>query len=120
MIPAKFTFDGDNVNPELKIDGIPEDTKTFVLIVDDTDAPSEDWVHWLVRNIKPTNISKESSTPGVVGRNDFNENKYLGPSPPSGTHNYYFKIYALGIELNLDLNSKKSRCRESDGKSYFS
>jgi hypothetical protein len=106
-IPAKYTCDGENINPPLHIEGIPDGTRSMVLIVDDPDAPMGIWVHWVVWNIPPTNTIKENNVPGIEGLNDFGKHSYGGPCPPSGTHRYFFKVYALDIELDLDTNSRK-------------
>ena len=106
-IPPKYTCSGEDVNPQLNIIGIPEKTKSLVLIVDDPDAPMGDWVHWIVWNIPPTNNIIEKSVPGVEGMNDFGKHSYGGPCPPSGTHRYFFKIYALDTELSLHVHTQK-------------
>ncbi len=106
-IPRKYTCDGDDVNPALKVKDIPQGAQTLVLIVDDPDAPMGTWDHWIVWNIPPTGTIKESSVPGIEGLNDFNKHSYGGPCPPSGTHRYFFKVYALDAELELDPNSRK-------------
>ena len=107
MIPSKFTADGDDVNPRLEIEGIPAGTVSLVLIVDDPDAPMGDWVHWVVWNILPAEKIEENRVPGVEGLNDFNRHSYGGPCPPSGTHRYFFKVYALDTKLDLNPNSRK-------------
>lgn len=107
IIPAKYTCDGVNVNPPLSIEGIPEGTRSLVLIVDDPDAPMETWDHWIVWNIPPVEKIEENSVPGIEGLNDFNKHSYGGPSPPSGTHRYFFKVYALDTKLDLNRNSRK-------------
>jgi hypothetical protein len=110
-IPSKYTCDGENINPQLSIHGVPEDAKSIVLIVDDPDAPSGDWVHWLIWNIPPeTGEILENSEPknAVVGKNDFGNNNYGGPCPPFGTHHYHFKVYALDKILELPSSSRKS------------
>jgi len=107
LIPSKYTCDGDNVNPPLNIEGIPEETKSLVLIVDDPDAPMGTWDHWIVWNIPPTNKIEENSIPGTEGLNDFRKHSYGGPCPPSRTHRYFFKVYALDTKLDLDPNSRK-------------
>lgn len=107
-IPSKFTCDGENISPELSWSNSPEGTKTFALIVEDPDAPDGIFVHWVVYNISSevTNLS-EGITPqklpfGVKqGTNHFGDSDYGGPCPPSGTHRYYFKLYALDNELTL-------------------
>ena len=110
IIPAKFTCDGTNVNPPLKFFAVPDNTITLVLIVDDPDAPSGNWTHWLAWNIDPTTqtIEEGVAPPGAIqGRNDFSANSYGGPCPPTGTHHYQFKLYALDIVLNLPPHSGK-------------
>ena len=109
QMPEKYSLNRENINPPLEITSIPKDAKTFVLIVDDPDAPRGDWVHWIVWNIPIISKIEENSIPknAVQGLNDFNRNKYDGPSPPSGTHRYQFKLYALDISLDLSENSRK-------------
>lgn len=111
-IPERFTADGKNVNPPLTISGVPEKTKSLALIVDDPDAPSGTWDHWLVWNIKPATATiDEDSVPhgAVVGRNDFGHAKYEGPSPPAGTHRYFFRLYALDTMLDLPAGAGRSQ-----------
>ena len=111
LIPAKYTCDGLNVNPPLVIGGVPSGTKSLALIVDDPDAPMGIWVHWVVWNVKPTTREiKESSVANgaVEGVNDFRRNAYGGPCPPSGTHRYFFKLYALDTSLELSPNMNKA------------
>ncbi len=107
IIPLKYTCDGINVNPPLDIEHIPADAKCLVLIVDDPDAPIGVWVHWLVWNIPVTHHIKENEVHGKEGRNDFQQQHYAGPCPPSGTHRYFFKVYALDELLNLPADTKK-------------
>jgi len=107
LIPFKYTCDGEDVNPPLTIEGIPEGTKSLVLIVDDPDAPMGTWDHWMVWNIPPTGKIEENTVPGVEGMNDFRRHSYGGPCPPSGTHRYFFKVYALDTKLTLNPNSRK-------------
>jgi hypothetical protein len=104
MIPLKYTCDGENINPPLVITGIPENTKSLVLIVEDPDAPVGTWIHWTVWNISPaTNEIPENSVPqgAVEGITDFGAPGYGGPCPPSGKHRYFFKLYSLDITLDL-------------------
>lgn len=105
-IPAKYTCDGENVNPELIIENIPAGTKSLVLVVEDPNAPTGTWVHWVLFNIPPTNNIKENSVPGDEGMNDFKKTTYGGPCPPSGSHRYYFRVYALDSMLNLSFATK--------------
>ena len=106
FIPAKFSCKGNNVNPELIIEDAPENTVSFVLVMDDPDAPGGTWDHWIVWNITKTKI-EENSVPGIQGVNSWGNNKYGGPCPPSGTHKYSFKIYSLDTKLDIPENSRK-------------
>ncbi|HKR53331.1 MAG TPA: YbhB/YbcL family Raf kinase inhibitor-like protein [Chthoniobacterales bacterium] len=110
-IPAKFTCNGANINPELKINGTPNEAKSLVLIVDDPDAPHGLFTHWILWNIDPktTNIG-ENSAPvgGIQGTNDFGKRNYGGPCPPSGTHRYFFKIFALDTKLDLKPSARRA------------
>jgi Raf kinase inhibitor-like YbhB/YbcL family protein len=108
FIPAKYSCDGVDINPPLEIDHLPEGTKCLALIVDDPDAPRGTWVHWVVWNIPAILHLKENHCPGTEGYNDFERNHYGGPCPPSGTHRYYFKIYALDSILNLPKETDKA------------
>jgi Raf kinase inhibitor-like YbhB/YbcL family protein len=116
MIPAKYTCDGRNVSPPLKWEQAPKDTKSFALISDDPDAPLGVWVHWVMWNIPPEVNELAEGIPAVKelqngskqGINDSMQNGYDGPCPPSGTHRYYFKVYALDAMLDLpDKTTKK-------------
>ena len=101
-IPKKFTCQGEDISPALFIEGVPGEAKSLALIVDDPDAPMGTWVHWVVFDIPATaSRIEENSIPGKQGFNDFRKNNYGGPCPPSGTHRYFFKIYALDVMLNL-------------------
>ncbi len=116
MIPSKYTCDGANVNPPLLISGTPEDAKSLVLIVDDPDAPSKTWVHWVVWNIDPnTKEIPENTIPkgAVEGMTDFGKQGYGGPCPPSGIHHYHFKIYALDITISLDSSASVVDIKEA-------
>lgn len=110
-MPPKYTCDVENVNPPLSISDVPEGAKSLALIVDDPDAPRGDWVHWLVWNISPnTKEVAENSFPqgAIQGITDFGKNEYGGPCPPSGTHRYQFKLYALDTTLSLSPSTKKA------------
>ena len=99
MIPKRYTPHGEDYNPQLSWTGAPAGTKSFALINDDPDAPVGLWTHWLVKNIPATTTSiKENSVPGVEVTNSWGIKKYKGPKPPSGTHRYYFKLYACSVE----------------------
>jgi Raf kinase inhibitor-like YbhB/YbcL family protein len=104
-IPSKYTCDGENINPPLEILDVPEGTKSLALISDDPDAPAGTWTHWLVWNINPeTGIISENSVPAeaVEGTTSFGKPGYGGPCPPSGEHQYFFRLYALDTVLDLD------------------
>lgn len=107
FIPRKYTCDGEDINPPLEIEGIPKDAKSLALIVDDPDAPMGTWIHWVVWNIPVKEKIDGNSVPGTEGMNGFRKHSYGGPCPPSGTHRYFFKIYALDTKLDLDSNSRK-------------
>jgi len=110
-IQKKYTCDGENVNPPLKIENVPSNAKSLALVFDDIDAPRGTYVHWIVWNIDPgLKEIKENSVPeGVVqGTNDFKKRNYGGPCPPRRAHKYVFKIYALDTLLNLNPNSTKT------------
>jgi Raf kinase inhibitor-like YbhB/YbcL family protein len=98
-IPDKYANSGKNVNPDLIIENVPANTKSLAIMVDDPDAPNETFIHWIVKNIKPDikNVA-ENSVPGDLVKNSFGVKEYGGPAPPSGTHRYFFHVYALPIE----------------------
>jgi hypothetical protein len=109
-IPSRYTCDGENFNPPLEIYDIPEETESLAIIVDDPDAPSKTWTHWLVWNILVNNHSIEKNNPpknAVYGINDFERLEYDGPYPPSGTHRYFFKVYVLNRLLQLSEGATK-------------
>jgi len=110
FIPKKFTCDGMDINPRLLFEDIPEGTESLVLIIDDPDAPTGTWVHWVLFNI-PKNVTDipEDAVPdnAIQGLNSWSKNNYGGPCPPSGMHRYFFKLYALDILLELDDTATK-------------
>lgn len=116
MIPVKYTCDGENVSPPLNWSGAPSGTKSLALVCDDPDAPSGEWVHWVLFNIPPLTraLGEAVTRDGVLadgsrqGVNDFRKTGYDGPCPPGGTHRYYFKVYALGTVLNLAPGAAKA------------
>lgn len=108
-IPAKYTCDGEDKNPPLKIAAVPQNAQSLVLISDDPDAPMGTWIHWLVWNIAPsvTEIAEDTVPEGgIEGTTSWNRTGYGGPCPPSGTHRYLFKIYALDCKLTLAPTAK--------------
>jgi len=110
-IPKKYTCQGDNVNPPLEFSDIPKKAKSLALIVDDPDAPMGTWTHWTVWDIRPdAGGVRENSVPenSVSGLNDSGKSGYQGPCPPSGTHRYFFKLYALDKDLDLKSSTSKA------------
>lgn len=106
-IPSKYTCEGDNVNPELHIANVPKNARSLVLIMDDPDVPEfirkeKMYDHWIVFNIPPsTTIIKENIQPqGTSGKNTSGGLGYVGPCPPDREHRYFFKLYALDIDLH--------------------
>ncbi len=110
MIPKLYTCDGQDISPPLTWNGVPVGTMSFALISDDPDAPVGIWIHWVIYNIKPESkelpakvLPQEKMPNGArQGINDFKKIGYGGPCPPSGTHRYFFKLYALDVMLNLE------------------
>lgn len=108
-IPPKYTCDGAGESPALEWSGVPEDAKSLALIVDDPDAPRGTFVHWVLYGIDPrengladgVGVAGPDAAGGRQGRNDFGKLGYGGPCPPRGTHRYYFRLYALDVELAL-------------------
>ncbi len=111
FIPSKYTCDAQNINPPLEFSDVPKNTKSLALIVEDPDAPGQTWDHWLLWNISPdTKKIKKGKMPeeAIAGTNDFNKTTYGGPCPPSGTHRYFFKLYALNKKLELKKGADKN------------
>lgn len=109
-IPSKYSCDGNGINPPLDISDVPAGAVSLALIADDPDAPSGTWVHWLVWNMPVSTqaIAEGFKPQGIEGTTSFGSTGYGAPCPPSGTHRYYFKLYALDIELNLGADADKS------------
>ncbi len=118
-IPKKYGYKFDNLNPPLKIDGVPSDSKSLAIIMDDPDAMGavgKVWVHWVIWNIEPnvTDISEGSSPSGSIeGKTDFGEIGYGGPAPPDKRHTYVFKLYALKTKLDLPKGSTKAELEKA-------
>jgi Raf kinase inhibitor-like YbhB/YbcL family protein len=119
IIPKKYGYKHGNISPPLKISGVPENTVSLALIMDDPDAMSvvgKVWVHWVLWNISPeTKEIPEDSIPegSIEGKTDFDEIGYGGPAPPNKEHTYIFKLYALDVILNLESGSTKANVEES-------
>lgn len=102
LIAEKYTCDGQNLSPPLRIEGIPEKTQSLVLVMEDPDAPGRTFTHWLAWNIPPTvKEIPEGHEPehAILGMTDFGKIGYGGPCPPTGEHRYYFRVFALNITL---------------------
>ncbi|SFE44553.1 phospholipid-binding protein, PBP family [Chitinophaga sp. CF118] len=115
VIPLKYTCDGEEINPAIKIENIPQGTSTLALIVEDPDAPNGTFDHWLVWNIAPTDCIKENTVPGIVGKNGAGKTNYYGPCPPSGYHRYFFNVFALDSSLELEAGADKKALQEAMG-----
>jgi Raf kinase inhibitor-like YbhB/YbcL family protein len=115
MIPKEYTCDGKDISPPLRWSEPPEKTQSFALIMDDPDAPMGTWVHWVIYNIPATarglseGIPKDADLPdgSRQGRNSWRRVGYGGPCPPSGTHRYFFKLYALDTVLSFAAGATK-------------
>jgi Raf kinase inhibitor-like YbhB/YbcL family protein len=111
MIPRKYTCDGENFSPSLAWSGVPPGTKSLALLMEDPDAPGKTWIHWVVYDIPPDlNMLSENVTSNIEfagtasqGTNDFKVIGYGGPCPPSGSHRYFFKLFALDKTNLFDL-----------------
>lgn len=120
-IPATYTCKGVNISPPLEWSGVPKTARTLAIIADDPDAPSGTWVHWVLYNLPADNIGLVENVPvteslkagGFQGKNDFGKIGYGGPCPPSGTHRYFFKIYALDAELPLKGGATKAEVEKA-------
>lgn len=109
-IPKKYTCHGEDVSPPLTFSDVPDKAISLALIVDDPDAPSGTFDHWLVWNIPATtqHLSEGAKVPRE-GTNSFRETRYRGPCPPKGRpHHYFFKLYALDKILDIKAGSSKS------------
>jgi Raf kinase inhibitor-like YbhB/YbcL family protein len=117
VIPAEYTCDGRNVSPPIAWEGVPPRAKTIALVADDPDAPRGTWVHWVLFNLPAGERGLAEGVPATEtlasgarhGKNDFGGAGYGGPCPPSGTHRYYFKLYALDAALNLPSGATKEQ-----------
>lgn len=120
-IPAQYTCRGKDVSPPLNWSDPPAGTQSFALICDDPDAPAGDWVHWLIYNLPATARSLPEGVPtsgqladgSRQGLNGWRQTGYRGPCPPSGTHRYFFKLYALDTILDLPPGATKQQLLEA-------
>ena len=116
LIPRKYTCDGEDISPPLRITDVPSGAKSLVIIVDDPDAPRGDWVHWTLWNVSPDmrEVSEKSLPQGAQeGLTDFGQEGYGGPCPHAGTHRYQFKLYALDTRLDLSGEATKKDIEEA-------
>jgi Raf kinase inhibitor-like YbhB/YbcL family protein len=115
LIPARYTADGADISPPLQWEAVPEGTRSIALISDDPDAPVGTWVHWVLYNLPADtrdlteNVPPDKTLPNGArqGTSDFGRIGYGGPAPPSGTHRYFFKIYALDVQIDLPPGARK-------------
>jgi Raf kinase inhibitor-like YbhB/YbcL family protein len=108
LIPRKYSCDGEDSNPPITIEGVPKESKSLALVVDDPDAASGTFDHWVVWNIPASTTQiDEHSIPGTEGLNSARQKGFMGPCPLSGIHRYFFKVYALDTELKLGAKSTK-------------
>lgn len=115
LIPRKYTCEGEDVSPPLRISDVPIETKSLALIVHDHDANNGDFVHWTIWNMSPQTAEIREGTPPLEaeeGMTDFGNTGWGGPCPPSGRHRYEFHLYALNKKLNLSINSSKDKLRK--------
>jgi hypothetical protein len=114
-IPEKYTCDGQDISPPLSWNDPPQGTQSLTLICDDPDAPVGTWVHWVLFNLPADSRSLPASVPArdqlsdgsLHGRNGWRRRDYGGPCPPSGTHRYFFRLYALDTMLDLKAGATK-------------
>lgn len=111
LMPVNYTCNGENHSPPLNWKNAPTGTKSYVLMVEDPDAPNGTWVHWLLFNIPATQSLLTDATElpkgAISGKNSWGTPGYGGPCPPSGTHRYYFKLYALDSRLTVNSSVSK-------------
>jgi Raf kinase inhibitor-like YbhB/YbcL family protein len=116
-IPVKYTCDGEDISPPLAWENAPASTQSFALIADDPDAPRGTWVHWVLYNLPAETRTRSEAIPPDAelsdgsrhGHNSWGRSGYGGPCPPSGTHRYFFKLYALDTTLNLEAGANKEQ-----------
>ncbi len=116
IIPAKYSCDGEDVNPPLSFVNVPDDAESLALIMEDPDAQGGAWVHWTIWNITPeiAELNENEIPPGAVeGLNSSGSNGYEGPCPPTGTHRYIFKLYALDSTLTLSEDADRDALEEA-------
>ncbi len=117
LIPSQYTCDGTNESPPLSWKDSSAETQSYVLFVEDPDAPGGSWDHWVLFNIpasvKQLNEGTLIPQGAISGKNSWKKNDYIGPCPPNGTHRYFFKLYALNTLLNLNSTASKNEVIEA-------
>ncbi len=108
IIPDRFTCQGQNINPPLALEEIPENTQSLCVLMHDPDAPSGDFVHWVDYDIEPSEEIPEGTSLGCQGVNSFDKPGYGGPCPSDGAHRYYLDVFALDTKLNLPEGKSRS------------
>lgn len=101
-IPAQYTCEGDGINPPLEINNAPHGTQSIAIIADDPDAPGGTYDHWLIWNIPWQGKIAANSSPGISGANSAGKTGYHAPCPPSGSHRYFFHVFALDNSLDIE------------------
>jgi Raf kinase inhibitor-like YbhB/YbcL family protein len=115
-IPRKYTCDGQNVNPPLRISGVPGKARSLALIMEDPDVPVQvrmdgTWDHWVVYNIPPhiDTVEENSEPSGTPGKGTNGRTGYMGPCPPDRKHRYFFKLFALDVDLDIPPAANKKQ-----------
>lgn len=115
-IPGKFTCDGENTSPPLEIANVPDKAKSLALVLEDPDAPYGTFIHWTLWNLSPRlSRIEENQEPreSVCGKNSWGHNRYGGPCPPTGTHRYEFRLYALDTYLDISGSSNRDQLQDA-------
>lgn len=120
-IPAIYTGDGADISPPLEWTAPPAGTASLVLICEDPDAPVGNWVHWVIFNLPPDSAGLPEGVPAepsygasaLQGLNSWGSTGYGGPAPPSGTHRYFFRLYALDCMLRIGPRATAERVRQA-------
>lgn len=123
VMPDKYSRNGDNVSPNIRVSGVPEEAESLAVVMDDMDSPGRlSFTHWVIWNLPvnssiPENLSDRRRLPdlsgAVQGENSFGQIGYVGPDPPVGTHTYRFRVYALNSELDLSSGASKKQLLSS-------
>ncbi|MGI9027804.1 MAG: YbhB/YbcL family Raf kinase inhibitor-like protein [Candidatus Saccharimonadales bacterium] len=115
-IPERFSRKGEDINPAVTFSEISPEAKSLALVIEDPDAPNGIFTHWILYNMSPGTLQitdGELPVSGQQGRNDYGDTKYGGPQPPSGTHRYFFKLFALDTMLSTDSEFKRPEFDEA-------